>query len=104
MTYKMFIDDERDPPNGETDWVVVRCFDDAIYHIFRNGCPTFISFDHDLGSGQTGYDIAKEIVGMDLDGSIAITNDFSFYVHSQNPVGADNIMKYLNSYLMHKRA
>lgn len=102
MTYRMFIDDERDPPNGETDWVVKRCFTSAMHHIYHNGCPEFISFDHDLGLSLTGYDVAREIILCDQMGDIEIPDDFSFYVHSQNPVGAENIRKLLNNYLAHR--
>ena len=51
----------------------------------------FISFDHDLGSGYTGYDMAKYIVEyhLQLDG---------FTVHSMNPVGRKNIFEILNRY------
>lgn len=99
MTYKMFIDDERDPPNGETDWIVKRCFTSAMHHIYYNGCPNYISFDHDLATHLTGYDVAKEIVMLDMHGEVKIPDDFSFYVHSQNPVGAKNIQAYLDNYL-----
>lgn len=103
MTYKMFIDDERVPPNGETDWVVKRCFTSAMHHIYYNGCPNHISFDHDLATHLTGYDIAKELVLLDMDGEVKIPKDFTFYVHSQNPVGAENIRQYLTSYLESKK-
>ena len=55
----------------------------------------FISFDHDLGSGLTGYDAAKYIVENEhrLDG---------FSVHSMNPVGAQNIIDLLTHYGYYK--
>ena len=55
----------------------------------------FISFDHDLGSGYTGYDMAKYIVeyNLQLDG---------FTVHSMNPVGSKNIIEILNRYNYYK--
>jgi len=102
MGYRMFIDDERDPPNGETDWIVKRCFTGAMHHIYYNGCPDFISFDHDLATHLTGYDVAKELVELDQSGEVKIPKDFAFYVHSQNPVGAENIRKYLSNYLSHR--
>lgn len=104
MTYKMFIDDERDPPNGETDWVVCRTPQDVFYAVTTKGFPAFISFDHDLGADMTGYDIVKDLVEEDMcrDGRM-IPEDFDFYVHSQNPIGAENIRRYLNSYLAHIR-
>ena len=51
----------------------------------------FISFDHDLGSEYTGYDMAKYIVeyNLQLDG---------FTVHSMNSVGRKNIFEILNRY------
>ena len=55
----------------------------------------FISFDHDLGGGMTGYDVAKYIVENEhkLDG---------FTVHSMNPVGAQNIIDLLTHYGYYK--
>jgi len=103
VTYKMFIDDERDPPNGETDWVVCRDAEDVFVAVVRIGLPSFISFDHDLGDGATGYDIAKWIIDIDMvKECVDIPDDFSFYVHSQNPVGAENIRNLLSSYLAHR--
>lgn len=100
MSYRMFIDDERDPPNGETDWVVCRRPQEVYNSIVRHGFPTFISFDHDLGADMTGYDIAKDLVDEDMHrhGKF-IPRDFDFYVHSQNPIGAKNIRCYLSAYL-----
>jgi len=63
--------------------------------------PSFISFDHDLGDGLTGYDCAKWLVEYDLETGL-MPADFSFYVHSQNPVGASNIKNLLNSYMRNK--
>lgn len=104
MGYRMFIDDERDPPNGETDWVVCRNAQSVFYWIATKGFPSFISFDHDLGRcDMTGYDIVKDLVEEDLTrGGRFIPADFSFYVHSQNPVGAENISKLLENYLKHR--
>ena len=54
-------------------------------------CKIFISFDHDLGYGISGYDVAKWIV----ENQIQITG---FAVHSMNPVGAKNITDLLTHY------
>lgn len=72
--------------------------------MLNRGCPTFISFDHDLGPDEkTGYDLAKWLVERDLDSNGAfIPATFEFYVHSQNPVGAANIRNYLQRYLEYK--
>lgn len=111
MTYKLFIDDERFPPDDGTEWVICRSFYDLGNILYDKGFPNFISFDHDLGENQkTGYDIVKYLVMLDMDtesGNIptwtkhkmTFPTDFKFYVHSQNPVGKKNIEEYLTSYL-----
>ncbi|WP_371131695.1 cyclic-phosphate processing receiver domain-containing protein [Sulfuricurvum sp.] len=48
----------------------------------------------------SGYDFAKWLVEMDMDGKIHIPEDFYFTVHSANPVGAKNIQEYLRNYLL----
>lgn len=102
MVWNLFIDDERFPPDDGRSWQVARNKEQVLQllRIFQE-MPTFISFDHDLGDGEpTGYDIAKCLVDLDLDGHLYfdVTN-FDFYVHSQNPVGKQNIEKYLGGYL-----
>ena len=101
MTYKLFIDDTREP--SDVTWVIVRSYDEAIAYIVSHGLPNFISFDHDLSDNSlTGYDIAKWIVESDLDGTINIPEDFTYEIHSQNPIGAANIKGLLDSYLSKK--
>jgi hypothetical protein len=97
----MFIDDERFPPNDGSEWVIVRSMDEFFQAIEDKDFPSFISFDHDLGENMpTGYDIAKWMVNADLDnGSRFIPFNFTFYVHSQNPIGKRNIERFLNQYL-----
>lgn len=97
MTYDLFIDDERNPVDASC--VVVRCFDDACRYVVNNGTPRRVDFDHDLGDGPTGYDFAKWLVDRDIEG-----HGFpeSYAVHSQNPVGRDNINGLINSYLKFK--
>lgn len=102
MSYKLYLDDIRMPT--EPEWKVVRSFNDAISLINGLGCPEFISFDHDLGRDSlTGYDLAKWIVEKDLDNPGFIPKNFEFNVHSANPVGAENIERYLNKYLEFRR-
>lgn len=98
--YKMFIDDERFPPNdGAIDWEICRSAYEVKSMIARYGFPYHVSFDHDLGQDTpTGHDIAKMIVELDLDNN-CIPEGFTFYVHSQNPVGAANITGLLGGYL-----
>jgi len=101
LAYKLFIDDERTPPNNT--WTVVRSYEEAIKKIKEKGSPDFISFDHDLGLGKTGDDFAKWLIDQHLDGNIQFKNNFKFKVHSANPVGKENITKRLNNFLKHIR-
>lgn len=116
MSYWMFVDDERLPGDVTwvplrqqirylTDqWVIVRNFSQVVSTISQRGMPSYISFDHDLGHNEpTGYDIARHLVQLDLDGIVEFDPHFEFWVHSQNPVGRENIQRYLTQYLEFKR-
>lgn len=97
MTYKMFLDDERQPVD-EDDWVIVRSFAAATDYVIRNGYPDFVSFDHDLGDGPNGHKFALWMIERDLDVG-DMPENFDYYVHSQNPVGASNIRSVMDAYL-----
>ncbi len=98
---RMYIDDIRDP-KGDFDFVASSS-DSAIYIMKMDGCPDFISFDHDLGGDDTAMKVVKWMVNRDLDlNGKFIPQGFNFYVHSANPVGAANISGYLNAYLKQK--
>lgn len=99
MVMDLYIDDERNPKSE--GWDIVRSYDEAIHYMRKNGCPKYISFDHDLGyNTPTGKDIAKWMVERDLnDKGKFIPQDFEFNVHSANPVGAKNIAGLLKNYL-----
>lgn len=106
MSWNLFIDDERFPPDDGRDWVIARNeFQVYIEIALHEECPVYISFDHDLGEDvSTGYDIAKELVERDMSEHswFKFPENFSFYVHSQNPIGKKNIESYLNNYLKHR--
>lgn len=78
-----------------TGWSVCRTGEDAVREIKSLSqipdCKIFVSFDHDLGFGINGYDVAKWIV----ENEIPITG---FTVHSMNPIGAKNIINLLTHY------
>lgn len=82
---KLYLDDLRPTPE---DFQRVYSYDEFVVFISLNGLPASISFDHDLGPGKTGYDCAKFLVEYCLDHGITNIN---FSVHSQNPVGKENI-------------
>lgn len=130
MSYKLFLDDKRNPVHCvtymhlrigkknpiylENGWVIARNYESFKNTIESMGLPEFISFDHDLaiehyGIGteskeawewyhmrtdreMTGYDCAKWLVNYCLDNKLVLPE---YAVHSDNPVGSDNILKYL---------
>lgn len=112
MSYKLYIDDLRNPP--DRSWVVVRSVAAAKEYIQTYGYPHFISFDHDLGmkgkilpnglwvgeetEQPDGYDFAKWLCAMDMDEPWMSRLKFSYQVHSANPIGSANIIGYLNNY------
>jgi hypothetical protein len=104
--YNLFLDDLRtvemvyDDPN-RYNFVVVRSYQAFVTHIEAHGLPKYVSFDNDLGLDENGevapdgYAAAKWLVyesGLDLRG-------LDFYVHSANPVAAEQIKGLLNNYL-----
>ena len=101
---KLYLDDIREP--DDADCIVVRSFDEATNFVLERGVPEFISFDHDLGcsdDGQinhSGYDFARWLVESVISGLITISDDFTFAIHSQNPVGSKNIEMLLNRYML----
>lgn len=103
MSWTLFLDDERFP-KIEENFVIARNFNEAVELVRARGCPSFISFDHDLGDNSpTGKDFANWLIESDLNGEINLPDDFKFHVHSANPVGRDNIISILNSYLLFKK-
>jgi hypothetical protein len=106
MSWKLFLDDERDPVGD--GWVVCRSLKDAVAKCDMFGLPSFVSFDHDLGHNyiiddfeNTGMGFANWIVHVCLEGKHAMPEDFDWYVHCQNPIGAENIQKLMESWKKH---
>ena len=116
------MDDVRIPTEG--DWQVVRNYDEFVGHIKRNGLENYeaISLDHDLGEGalieyytntkpnyeldynripeKTGMDCARFLAAESMDTDIELP---TIYVHSANPIGAANIMGYLNNFFKNRK-
>lgn len=115
---KLYLDDVRTPVSE--GWIVVRNYDEFVSIVKLKGLENFelISLDHDLGDTamieyytnvknnytleynnileKTGYDAAKFLVAESMDKNIPLPQ---IYVHSANPIGAHNIMGYINNYL-----
>lgn len=96
---KLYLDDKRDPPT-EIAWshIVVRSYDEAVQLVKDFGFPEEVSFDHDLGTEKTGLDFAHFLIDLDLDTG-TMPDNFSYNVHSANPVGRANIVGLLGGYL-----
>jgi hypothetical protein len=126
----LFLDDVRVPMDAyeytgqnmflETEWKIVRNYQEFVKYIETNGVPFFISFDHDLAyehytpeeyhtdydaskkyqdsqnyTEKTGYDCAKWLAYHCLDNEIPMPN---YYCHSMNPVGKDNIISIFETF------
>ena len=87
---RIFLDDMRTPPEG---FRLCRTAQDALI-LLKSGTVTFISFDHDLGVGPTGYDVASYIEKAVYEGRISCPG---WAVHSSNPVGRENIVRAMQS-------
>ncbi|WP_448822730.1 cyclic-phosphate processing receiver domain-containing protein [Capnocytophaga sp.] len=88
----LYLDDLRPTPEG---FERVYSYTDFVAYLKCKGLPDFISFDHDLGEGLSGYDCAKYLVDYCLDRQLPLPD---FAVHSQNPVGKENIERLLNNF------
>lgn len=112
MRWKLFLDDTREPPDSwvrefidsGVEYYIARSYDSAKQLCRFYGCPYFIAFDHDLGDPvHTGYSFANWLIEQDLDtDGRFLPEDFTFDVHSMNPVGAKKIRDLMESYLKHR--
>ena len=80
----LYLDDLRPTPEG---FERVYSYEEFVAYL--------ISFDHDLGEEFSGYDCAKYLVDYCLDRQLPLPD---FAVHSQNPVGKENIERLLNNF------
>ena len=100
MTWNLFLDDERFPPNDGREWVIARNHDEVV-HLIANvygTIPSYVSFDHDLG----GEDISVKFIWWMIDAYLdeRITSfTTQYYVHSQNPIGAANIRSLMDGFI-----
>lgn len=103
----LWLDDERNPVNFQTNWkgfdvfglkgyypvIWVKTVERAMEYISK-GVVKEISFDHDLGTRKNGYDLAKWIEAKAANNEIVRLH---WQVHSQNPVGRKNIEQTMQS-------
>lgn len=102
--WSLFLDDERYPapikPGWDKfNWKLARNVDDAMWYIRTYGLPDFMSLDHDLGVGKlSGMDFVKTFCGYLLAQGTTWPDDLGVYVHSQNPVGSENMRSYISNF------
>ena len=127
----LWLDDLRNPyinlegkvpnVNGTVEWVLN--YEQFTQWVEKFGLPNIISFDHDLADEhytpekywhdydlskeyqdsqdyqeKTGLDCAKWLIDYCMDNNQKLPE---FYIHSANPVGADNIRNILENYKKH---
>lgn len=99
--WELFLDDERFPEYvGVHDPVVVaRNSYDAQRFVEEWGIPEHIYFDHDLGGSDTAIVFINWLEGYLINGGYyrLLPEDFTYSVHSMNPVGAENIKGKMDS-------
>ena len=88
----LYLDDLRPTPKG---FDRVYSYEEFVPYLERKGLPDFISFDHDLGEDLSGYDCAKYLVAYCLEHQRSLPD---YQVHSQNPVGRENIERLLENF------
>jgi hypothetical protein len=98
ISWQLFLDDERFPADDNPYWIIARNAEIAKKLCHKNGLPYYVSFDHDLGEAEDGYHFAKWLIDQHLDGN-KLPRNFSYYVHSQNPVGKMNIETFIDNFM-----
>lgn len=101
MEWKLFIDAERFPPSGSGVMVVARNSFDAIEFMEMWGIPNHISFDHDLGGLDNAMVVISWLEEKLMEGSGILPENFTYSIHSLNPVSAYNIDVAMKSLIWH---
>jgi len=121
----VFLDDTRSPVDVynytfkrvylDTEWTIVRNYDEFVNDILLNGIPDGYSFDHDLGlehydhrndepgklpydqyTEKSGYHCAKWLIDYCIDNKLELPE--TILIHTMNVVGAQNIASLFNTY------
>lgn len=91
---RLFVDDVRAAPDDS--WTVVRDVESAIKYI-RQFLPHTISLDHDAGDTGTFMPLVY-FIGEKYQNDTFWADDLGILIHSDNPVGAQNIQNVLEEY------
>lgn len=98
MSYPLFIDDLRFPPDDGQDWKLARTNDEAIAFVEAMGMPKHIAFDHDLGGDEKAMTFVHWLERYIERNKVDLSN-FTFSVHSDNPWGVTNITSLMDQIL-----
>lgn len=93
MRWKLFIDDERLPLTP--DWMIAKSSYEAQRFVEMWGVPFDMALDHDLSGQDTSVVFIHWLMQYMEDNDITLPDDFTYSIHSQNPVGRDNINGYM---------
>jgi hypothetical protein len=105
--WEMFIDDECFPADSvNKSIVIVRSSTEAIEFCKAvKSLPMNIMFDHELGGDDTSMKFIRWMIDVlySDDQIFSLRKDFKFSVHSQNPVGAENIKSLMNGLIQNQK-
>lgn len=80
---------------NELDIIWAKTEHEFMQHIQMNGLPNGICFDHDLGTGGSGYECTKFLVEYCLGRNLDIPK---YSIQSMNPIGKQAIDNLLFNY------
>lgn len=104
--WNLFLDDLRNPDDpaarevsgaihyGIDQWVICRSTEEALREVAARGMPAYMSLDHDLGGDDTTMVFLRRLIDELWVGEIPP----NYLVHSQNPVGRENIISFMDSW------
>lgn len=98
--YRLFIDDERFPFKIDR-FVIAQTSQEAFHLLVSRGVPNYISFDHDLGGEDTSMVFLKAMFNYMDDMKLKFPKNFDYHIHSQNPIGRENIRSYMTGLYEH---
>ncbi len=98
MTWKLWLDDQLDDKDTPSRWIRpgyigARSTYDAMILVKVKGLPEYIDFDHDLGHEDTAINFINQLIEIYPNGPVP-----EYQIHSENPVGAKNIISKMYSW------
>jgi len=110
MTYKLFLDDIRDPRTTPAyfgfdddffkDIAIARSYEEALLIMHRNGLPYVLMLDYHLGdSDHSGLDVVKQFISIAESVPAELSPDFKYYIHTDSPICGMLMEKALKKFL-----